>query len=79
MAARCALARQAARRGHSVLYARTSRLLQELRRARGEGSFGRRLAQFARIDVLLDDFAGGPIEPGERGDLLDDRVAPRPR
>lgn len=74
----CALARQAARCGFSVLYARCHRLLQELRVAHGEGAFGRRLAQLARVDVLLlDDFAGSPIEPGERTDLLellDDRV-----
>jgi DNA replication protein DnaC len=73
----CALARQAARCGFSVL-ARTHRLLQELRVAHGEGTFSRRLAQLARVDVLLlDDFAGSPIEPGERTDLLellDDRV-----
>jgi DNA replication protein DnaC len=74
----CALARQAARCGFSVLYARTTRLMQELRVAHGEGSFSRRLAQLARVDVLLlDDFAGAPMEPGERTDLLellDDRV-----
>jgi len=74
----CALARQAARCGFSVLYARTTRLMQELRVAHGEGGFARRLAQLARVDVLLlDDFAGAPMEPGERGDLLellDDRV-----
>lgn len=74
----CALARQAARCGFSVLYARTTRLMQELRVAHGEGGFARRLAQLARVDVLLlDDFAGAPREPGERGDLLellDDRV-----
>jgi DNA replication protein DnaC len=74
----CALARQAARNGFSVLYTRTNRLLQDLHVAHGEGSFSRRLAQLARIDVLLlDDFGGSPIEPGERTDLLellDDRV-----
>ena len=74
----CALARQAARNGFTVLYARTTRLLQELRVAHGDGSFGRRLAQLARIDVLvLDDFAGAPMEASERNDLLellDDRV-----
>ena len=74
----CALARQAARQGFTVLYTRTTRLLQELRVAHGDGSFSRRLAQLARIDVLvLDDFAGAPMEPGERNDLLellDDRV-----
>jgi len=74
----CALARQAARCGFSVLYARTTRLMQELRVAHGEGGFARRLAQLARVDVLLlDDFAGAPMDSAERGDLLellDDRV-----
>ena len=74
----CALAQQAARNGFTVLYVRTTRLLQELRVAHGDGSFSRRLAQLARIDVLvLDDFAGAPMEAGERNDLLellDDRV-----
>lgn len=74
----CALAQQAARRGHSVLYTRTTRLLQELHTAHGDGSFARRLTQLARIDLLLlDDFAGAPLQTGERSDLLellDDRV-----
>lgn len=74
----CALAQQAARCGFTVLYTRTTRLLQELRVAHGDGSFGRRLAQLARIDVLvLDDFAGAPMDASERADLLellDDRV-----
>lgn len=74
----CALAQQAARNGFTVLYTRTTRLLKELRVAHGDGSFSRRLAQLARIDVLvLDDFAGAPMEAGERNDLLellDDRV-----
>ena len=74
----CALARQAARCGFTALYTRTTRLMTELRVAHGEGTFGRRLAQLARIDVLvLDDFAGAPMDPGERTDLLellDDRV-----
>jgi DNA replication protein DnaC len=74
----CAFARQAACCGFSVMYARTHRILQELRVAYGDGSFVRRLAQLARFDVLmLDDFAGAPIEPVERTyllELLDDRV-----
>jgi DNA replication protein DnaC len=74
----CALARQAARSGFSVLYTRTHRLLQELRVAHGEGSYTRRLSALARVDVLLlDDFAGAPIASDERTDLLellDDRV-----
>lgn len=77
----CALAQQAARLGFSVLYARAPRLLEELRVAHGDGSFGRRLSQLARIDLLaLDDFAIAPLAPGERNDLLellDDRVGSR--
>ncbi len=77
----CALAQQAARSGFSALYVRAPRLLEELRIAHGDGSFGRRLAQLARIDLLaLDDFAIAPITPAERNDLLellDDRVGTR--
>lgn len=77
----CALAQQAARQGFSVLYTRATRLLQELQVAHGDGSFGRRLAQLARLDVLmLDDLAIAPIAAQERQDLLellDDRVGNR--
>ena len=74
----CALGHNAARQGFSVLYARASRLIEELRIAHGDGSFTRRLAQLARIDVLLiDDFAQTALEASDRSDLLeliDDRV-----
>jgi DNA replication protein DnaC len=77
----CALAQQAARRGFSVLYTRATRLLQELQVAHGDGSFNRRLAALARLDVLvLDDLAIAPIAAQERQDLLellDDRVGSR--
>lgn len=77
----CALGRQAARQGRSVLYARVSRLLEELHVAHGDGSFARRLAQLARLDlIVLDDFALAPIAAHERSDLLellDDRVGSR--
>jgi len=77
----CALAQQAARSGFSVLYVRAPRLLEELRVAHGDGSFGRRLAQLARVDLLaIDDFAIAPIACAERNDLLellDDRVGAR--
>jgi hypothetical protein len=72
---------QAARAGHTVLYARTARLLQELQVAHGDGSFKRRLGQLALVQLLvLDDFALTPIAAHERGDLLellDDRVGSR--
>jgi DNA replication protein DnaC len=77
----CALAQQAARAGFTVLYVRAPRLLEELRVAHGDGSFARRLAQLARIDLLsIDDFAIAPVTAAERNDLLellDDRVGTR--
>ena len=77
----CALAQQAARSGFTVLYVRAPRLLEELRIAHGDGSFARRLAQLARIDLLaIDDFAIAPVSAAERNDLLellDDRVGTR--
>jgi DNA replication protein DnaC len=77
----CALAQQAARQGFSVLYTRATRLLQELHVAHGDGSFSRRLAQLARLDLLvLDDLAIAPIAAQERQDLLellDDRAGSR--
>ena len=77
----CALGHQAARAGFTVLYARATRLLEELRVAHGDGSFSRRLTQLAKLDVLiLDDFALAPVTATERNDLLeliDDRVGSR--
>jgi DNA replication protein DnaC len=74
----CALAHQAARSGFSVLYVRAGRLFDELHVAHGDGSFARRLAQLAKLDVLvIDDFAISPMGESERNDLLevlDDRV-----
>ncbi|MGE0803831.1 MAG: IS21-like element helper ATPase IstB [Lautropia sp.] len=77
----CALAQQATRQGFTVLYARATRLLQELHVAHGDGSIARRLAQLARLDLLvLDDLAIAPIAAHERNDLLellDDRAGSR--
>jgi DNA replication protein DnaC len=77
----CALAHQAARSGFSALYTRAARLFDELQVAHGDGSFARRLAQLAKLDLLvIDDFAISPIGAAERNDLLevlDDRVGTR--
>jgi DNA replication protein DnaC len=77
----CALAHQAARSGFSVLYTRAARLFDELQVAHGDGSFTRRLAQLAKLDLLvIDDFAISPMGAAERNDLLevlDDRVGSR--
>jgi DNA replication protein DnaC len=77
----CALGTQAARSGFSVLYTRAARLFDELQVAHGDGSFARRLAQLAKLDLLvIDDFAISPIGAAERNDLLevlDDQVGTR--
>lgn len=68
----CALAQQACRKGHRVLYRRASRLLDELRLARADGSYARQLARFARTDLLvIDDFGLTPMTEAERTDLLE--------
>jgi DNA replication protein DnaC len=57
---------------------RTWRLFDELHVAHGAGSFARRLAQLAKLDVLvIDDFAISPTDASECNDLfevLDDRM-----
>jgi DNA replication protein DnaC len=77
----CALAHQACRQGLSALYLRAPRLFDELSLCHADGSFRKRLAAIAKVDVLLiDDFAIAPIGARERTDLLevlDDRVGTR--
>lgn len=77
----CALGNQACRQGYSTLYLRTPRLLEQLRIAHGDGSFGRTLQQLAKVDVLiLDDWGLAPLEENARHDLLeviDDRATNR--
>jgi DNA replication protein DnaC len=68
----CALAHAAVRRGHTALYVRTPRLLAELALSRGDGRYVRRLAQLARIGLLiLDDFLLTPPSVVEAKDLLE--------
>ena len=68
----CALGNQACRQGLSVRYERTSRLLEELRIARGDGSLQKQFAALAKTDLLiLDDFGLKPLAQLERLDLLD--------
>ena len=61
-----------------VLYQRVPRLTEALRIAHADGSFGKLLAQLARIDVLiLDDWGMTPLDQAARHDLLeviDDRA-----
>jgi len=77
----CALAQKACRLGKSSYYTRLSRLLEELRVARGEGTHKRRLAAIAKLDVLaLDDWGLHALDAYGREDLLeiiDDRAEQR--
>ena len=77
----CALADRALREGYSALYVRLPRFGFELAVARADGSLLRRLAQLARIDLLiLDDWGTSPLEAQTQHDLLeviDDRTGTR--
>jgi len=67
-----ALTHAAIRRGQTGLYLRTPRLLAELALSRGDGRYVRRLAQLAKIGVLvLDDFLLTPPNIVEAKDLLE--------
>jgi DNA replication protein DnaC len=68
----CAISNAACRQGLSVLYVRCGRLLEELRIAHATGGFMRRLAQIARVDLLvLDDWGLQKLTSSERNDLLE--------
>lgn len=68
----CALGNRAARDGHSVLYKRLSRLLDELALARLQGRQTRLLASLARTRVLiLDDWAMIKLTAEQRRDLME--------
>lgn len=68
----CAFGHQACRQGLSVRYERTGRLLDQLRVARGDGSYPKLLRQLARVELLiLDDFGLKPLTQTERHDLLE--------
>ena len=77
----CALGNQACRQGLAVLYLRAPRLIEELRISHADGSFVKRLARFAKTDlVIIDDWALSPLTPEARNDLLeilDDRMNTR--
>ena len=77
----CALGHQACRHGLGVRYYRLSRLLDELRLARGDGSRARLLQRLARTHLLLlDDWGLAPLDDLARHDLLevlDDRYGRR--
>lgn len=77
----CALAQKAVRDGFTAFYVRAPRLFRDLAVARADGSFGKLLDRFSRVDVLIvDDWAMAPLADSERRDFLeicDDRYSIR--
>jgi DNA replication protein DnaC len=68
----CALGNQACRQGLSVLFDRLPLLLEDLTVSHGDGSFRKRLAQLAKLDLLiLDDFGMATLNAHGRNDLLE--------
>src|SRR5207248_10253289 len=68
----CALANAAIRRGHSALYLRAPRMLDELAIARADGRLARLAASWARVDVLvIDDYLLRPLSPDQAADTLE--------
>lgn len=68
----CMLATQACRHGLSVRYYRTSRLLESLSIAHGDGRFIRLIQQLAKTDLLIfDDWGLEKMTLSQRNDLLE--------
>lgn len=68
----CVLATQACRHGLSVRYFRTSRLLESLSIAHGDGRFAKLIQQLAKTELLvLDDWGLEKMTLGQRNDLLE--------
>lgn len=68
----CALGMQACRQGLSARYFRSSRLLEDLAIAHGDGRYSRLIKQLAKVDLLiLDDWGLEKLSLGQRNDLLE--------
>lgn len=68
----CALAQKACREGHTALYLRLPRLLQDMAIAKGDGRYPKLLATLAKMDVLiLDDWGLAKLTAEHRRDLLE--------
>jgi DNA replication protein DnaC len=67
-----ALAKQAIFEGYSAKYYRVTRLLEEIKIARVEGSYTRTIQKLSRISLLiLDDFGVTPLKADELNDLFE--------
>jgi DNA replication protein DnaC len=68
----CALGNASCRCSYSAIYYRASRLLNELKMARADGSFAKLLNKLAKVDLLLiDDWGLAPLTDLERRDILE--------
>lgn len=68
----CALAQKACRDGHSVLYQRIPRLLQDIAVSRHDGRYSKLIAPIVKCEVLiLDDFLISPMNREEQRELLE--------
>lgn len=68
----CALAHKACREGHTTLYVRVPRMLQELYVAHADGTYPKVMDRLAKPDVLImDDFGLSVLNDLERRDLLE--------
>ncbi len=67
-----ALAKQAIFEGYSARYYRVTRLLEEIKISRLEGSYTKTLQKLSRINLLiLDDFGVTPLKADELSDLFE--------
>jgi DNA replication protein DnaC len=67
-----ALGHKACREGHSVLYARLPRLLQERPTAQGDGRYAKVMAALAKTDlIILDDWGLAQFADASRHDVLE--------
>ncbi len=67
-----ALGHRACRAGHHVLFTSAPDMLKQLRAARADGSYERRLLRFTAVDLLIvDDLGLRPLAPDEAADLYE--------
>jgi DNA replication protein DnaC len=67
-----ALGHEAARRGHEVLFRRTTALLQWIGSGRGDGSWERRMKVATTVTLLvLDDYGLKPLSEEQQSDLYE--------
>jgi len=68
----CALAQKACRDGHTTVYQRLPRLLNELAVARHDGRYNKLMAPLIKCEVLLlDDLLIAPISRNDQRELLE--------